>query len=392
MGGIHSDPQIEYPIVAGNVAVIFGASPFLMRVLKYSARCAALVCVLALIGAQLTLAQELGETTIGPSAPLSPAPAHQGHPNDASSEPSPNELPAQSESYARPAPSAPAPRAAEETAPTDGSVTDSTQSPAASGSEEKPEVPAKQHKFFPYSVRSGDTLSTLATYFGISKTDLAKLNKIHEDDVLNVGQLLKIPNPFEAAQRNLETQVDLLSDESRATQQKLQQAEEQVLSLSSSNSQLTADNASLKESVKIMPWWRGMALGVGAAALLMLGVTALTLFEWWMLRRRFLALSDLSMSLSRLDVKYKETMAKAELRMQQLYGRRRPAASPDNLLGGTKTPDEIEVERLSNELRETLERHLEQLGIRGRRTIGARWREALGGEKEPAAEPRPYRR
>ena len=52
----------------------------------------------------------------------------------------------------------------------------------------------------------------------------------------------------------------------------------------------------------------------------------------------------------------------------------------------------LEVERLSHELRETLERHLQQLGVRGRRSIGARWREALGGEEEPSAAPRPYRR
>jgi hypothetical protein len=92
-------------------------------------------------------------------------------------------------------------------------------------------------------------------------------------------------------------------------------------------------------------------------------------------------------------VKYKETIAKAELRMQQLYGRRRPAGAPENLLGGMKTPDEIEVERLSHELRATLERHLEQLGVRGRRSIGARWREVLGGEEEPSpSTPRPYRR
>ncbi len=144
--------------------------------------------------------------------------------------------------------------------------------------------------------------------------------------------------------------------------------------------------------MKVLPWWRGTALAVGAAALLMLGVTTLTLFEWWMLRRRFLALSDLSMSLSRLDVKYKETIAKAELRMQQLYGRRRPAGAPEHLIGGMKTPDEIEVERLSHELRETLERHLKQLGVRGRNSVGSRWRETLAGEEEPAPAPRPFRR
>ena len=282
-------------------------------------------------------------------------------------------------SYARPAPDASAPRGVNEAASSLSS---------GWGSVEKPAVAPKPHKFFPYTVRAGDSLGSLALYFGVPAADLARINRIHEDDELVSGTTLKIPNPFEATHKGLEAEVDQLSEENRTARQKLEQAEAQVLSLTRSNSELTAENAARKESVKAMPWWRGTALAVGAAALLMLGVTGLTLFEWWMLRRRFLALSDLSMSLSRLDVKYKETIAKAELRMQQLYGRRRPAGTPDNLLG-TKTPDEIEVERLSHELRETLERHLEQLGVRGRRTIGARWREILGGEEEPAPAPRP---
>ena len=252
--------------------------------------------------------------------------------------------------------------------------------------------PLKPHKFFPYTVRAGDSLGSVAQFFGMSLADLARVNKLHEQDELEEGQTLKVPNPFEASNRTLEAQVQQLSDQNRATHQKMEQTQAQAAMLTTSNAELSAQNVTLKESVKGLPWWRGTALAVGAASLLMLGVTALTLFEWWMLRRRFLALSDLAMSLSRLDVKYKETIAKAELRMQQLYGRRRPAGAPDNLLGGMKTPDEIEVERLSHELRATLERHLEQLGVRGRRTIGARWREALGGDEEPSPEPRPYRR
>jgi LysM repeat protein len=285
---------------------------------------------------------------------------------------------APSASYAQTAPNADPPQ--------DASDTGST---SASAGEAKA---SRTHKFFPYTVRSGDSLGTVAQYFGVSTADLVRVNKMHEDDELQAGQTLKIPNPFEAAHRALEAQVQQLTEQNHTSEQKAQQADAQVASLTSSNSDLTAQNATLKESVKILPWWRGTALAVGAAALLMLGVTALTLFEWWMLRRRFLALSDLAMSLSRLDVKYKETIAKAELRMQQLYGRRRPAGAPENLLGGMKTPDEIEVERLSHELRETLERHLEQLGVRGRASIGARWRNVLGGQEEPSPEPRPYRR
>jgi LysM repeat protein len=267
-----------------------------------------------------------------------------------------------------------------------------TTSPASSPPAPSEPKPSKAHKFFPYTVRTGDTLGTIAQFFGIPIADLVRINKLHEDDELQEGEALKIPNPFEASQRSLEAQVNQLSEQTRANEQKIEQSQGQVAALSNSNSELAAQNATLKESVKVLPWWRGMALAVGAAALLMLGVTALTLFEWWMLRRRFLALSDLAMSLSRLDVKYKETIAKAELRMQQLYGRRRPAGTPENPLGAMKTPDEIEVERLGHLLRETLEQHLEQLGVRGRRSIGARWREVLGGEEEPSPEPRSYRR
>jgi LysM repeat protein len=345
-----------------------------MHPLKLPSISIALFLALTMLGARPALAQDTSASSSGTA----------GHGSYAPSLPPGSVVPsgvvhsAPASSYARTAPSA--------DPPPDASDTGSTAAPAGETKASKP------HKFFPYTIRSGDSLGTVAQYFGVSAADLARVNKMHEDDELQSGETLKIPNPFEASHRALEAQVQQLTEQNGASQQKAQQAEAQITSLSSSNSDLTAQNATLKESVKILPWWRGTALAVGAAALLMLGVTALTLFEWWMLRRRFLALSDLAMSLSRLDVKYKETIAKAELRMQQLYGRRRPAGAPENLLGGMKTPDEIEVERLSHELRETLERHLEQLGVRGRASIGARWRNILGGQEEPSPEPRPYRR
>jgi len=345
-----------------------------MHPLESSLRRVALILALTLLAAMPALAQDA-------SAPSPDAATGQRYGSEL---PPDSVRSAPGSSYARPAPSAPAPREVSDT-------TASASSSPAAGSISEPES-SKVHKFFPYTVRAGDSLGTIAQYFSTSTADLARINKMHEDDELQEGETLKIPNPFEAAHRSLEAQVDQLSGQNRADQQKIEQAQSHNAALSNSNSDLTAQNATLKESVKVLPWWRGTALAVGAAALLMLGVTALTLFEWWMLRRRFLALSDLAISLSRLDVKYKETIAKAELRMQQLYGRRRPAGAPENLLSGMKTPDEIEVERLGHLLRETLERHLEQLGARGRRAIGARWRDALGGEEEPSPEPRPYRR
>ena len=150
--------------------------------------------------------------------------------------------------------------------------------PASQVTASAPEAKApKAHKFFPYTVRAGDTLSSIAQYFGMTTADLAHINKLQEDDELEEGESLKIPNPFEASQRSLEAEVQQLSDENRANTQKIEQAQTQVATLTNSNSDLTAQNASLKESVKVLPWWRGTSLAAGAAALLMLGVTTLTL-------------------------------------------------------------------------------------------------------------------
>ena len=139
-------------------------------------------------------------------------------------------------SYARPAPSSPAPRALNEVAPSSSS---------GSGSDEKPAVTPKPHKFFPYTVRAGDSLGSLALYFGVPAADLARVNRIHEDDELVSGTTLKIPNPFEASHKSLEAEVDQLSAENRATRQKLEQAQAQVLSLRWDPLESTCRHASL---------------------------------------------------------------------------------------------------------------------------------------------------
>jgi LysM repeat protein len=44
-----------------------------------------------------------------------------------------------------------------------------------------------------YTVRKGDTLTRIAAAFGVSKHDLAKLNKIHNQNMIREGQVLQIP-------------------------------------------------------------------------------------------------------------------------------------------------------------------------------------------------------
>jgi hypothetical protein len=123
----------------------------------------------------------------------------------------------------------------------------------------------------------------------------------------------------------------------------------------------------------------------------MFGVLLLTMFEWWRMRRRFLALAAMTDALSRLDYKYKAMFAKAELRLQQLYGRRRGAVTEGQ--PRPRMPEEVEIERLNEELKNILEIHLQRMGAKlpGSRRKG--WRELFGGgDVGETVEARGYRR
>ena len=148
----------------------------------------------------------------------------------------------------------------------------------------------------------------------------------------------------------------------------------------------------MQGGVKLLPWWRATAVSLGIFALFMFGVMLLTMFEWWRMRRRFVALAALTDALSRLDYKYKAMFAKAELRLQQLYGRRRGAIAEGQ--PRPQMPEEVEIERLNDELKQILELHLQRLGARlpgARRRKG--WREMLGGgDVGSTVEARSYRR
>ncbi|HXW84880.1 MAG TPA: LysM peptidoglycan-binding domain-containing protein, partial [Candidatus Binataceae bacterium] len=243
----------------------------------------------------------------------------------------------------------------------------------------------KPHATFPYTIRPGDSLGAIAATFGVTAEDLARANHMHPDDELEAGDTLRVPNPFIAQVNGLQAQVDTLNAQLQSSDQKASSAQTQVRTLQEKADDLSAENQSLNSSLHILPWWRALALSAAAIAALMFGVMVVTLFEWWRMRRRFVALAGMTDSLGRLDLKYKEMLAKAELRLQQLYGRRRQGLAEGQ--PRPKLPEEMEIERLNEELKAVLEAHLERLGgrVRGARKR-ARWRELLGGvsSSEPA--------
>src|SRR6516164_4583652 len=106
-------------------------------------------------------------------------------------------------------------------------------------------------------------------------------------------------------------------------------------------------------------------------------------------RHRVRAVAEMNESLRRLDYKYKAALAKAELRFQELYGRRRRGVQEGQEL--SKTPEEIEIEQLNRRLKEVLEHHLQRLDTASSSAGRARWRERLAGIGAPM-EARSFRR
>jgi len=259
------------------------------------------------------------------------------------------------------------------TTDTTGAAQDSTQEAAP--------APIRRGGEFSYSVRSGDSLGSIASTFGIQAEDIAQANKLQLDTTLMVGQTLRIPNPFAARMRELTAENQKLSDQVADLQKRADSANASQADMKAQVQQLTASNRELTHDVQMLPWWRGAVYSAIIVSLLLLGVAGLAVLEWFLLRRRFIAIAELNESLRRLDQRYRALLAKAELRMQELYGRRRRGISEDQ--ERPRIPEEAALERLDQQLHDVLERHLKQLGgpVRPRRR--ARWDEEFGTVASP---------
>ena len=248
---------------------------------------------------------------------------------------------------------------------------------------------AQPHATFPYTIRSGDTLGSIAEQFGVDVAQLARLNRMDEEADLIIGDTLKIPNPFLARERELTAEIDKLRVEEQEAEQKTEKAQSALDSTRSQFDELTASNQQYMHNLRTLPWWRTAAISTAVVAVLMFGVMLAALIEWWILRGRFRAVAELNESLRRLDYKYKSALAKAELRIQELYGRRRRGLADGQ--ERTKMPEELEIERLTHELKEILDHHLARLRPSSAIAKRARGQELIETIGSPV-EARPARR
>jgi LysM repeat protein len=234
---------------------------------------------------------------------------------------------------------------------------------------------------FPYIIRQGDTPAGIAALFGVPVADLLRLNHLHQDNELMIGETLRVPNPFLARQRELYSEVERLTAEKQAAEQRAENIRASISGLHSQVQDLNTLNKQYRHDLYMLPWWRAAALFAASAAALMLGIMLVAVIQWLLARSRFRAVAEMNESLRRLDYKYRAALAKAELRFQELYGRRRRGIQEGQ--ERSKTPEESEIEQLNRQLKEVLERHLRRLEPSSSSAGRARWRERLAGVSPP---------
>jgi LysM repeat protein len=247
-----------------------------------------------------------------------------------------------------------------------------------------PTVPASGtavHKYFPYTIRSGDTLEEIADLFGVQVSDITRANRRLSATDLMAGDTIRIPNPFVTREAELNAEVERLSIDKQEAERKSEQATNALAAVHSQLDEATASATHYEHDVRALPWWRAAAWGAAIAAVVMLGMMIAAIIEWWNLRARYRAVAEMNNSLRRLDYRYRMVMAKAELRLQELYGRRRRGIEDGQ--ERPKIPEELELERLDSQIKEILEAYLEGLGPPTSRSRRAQWRESIGAVGAP---------
>jgi len=120
----------------------------------------------------------------------------------------------------------------------------------------------------------------------------------------------------------------------------------------------------------VLPWWRATAISLGIFALIMFGVMLLTMFEWWRMRRRFVALAAMTDALSRLGLQVQGDVREGGAALAAALRRRRGAVAEGQ--PRPRMPEEVEIERLNEELKQILEAALCSGWVRNCPARGAR--------------------
>jgi len=266
---------------------------------------------------------------------------------------------------------------AAEPAPASGLPPGLSNAPAQDGTPGQPGTPPPSGGDLSYVIHEGDSVGALSGMFHIPAADIFRRNHLTPESTLHVGQVVHIPNPYTAQVHQLQAHLEALQTQEQEQERKLQDANTREGAYNARVVELVGIKRALEHDVMTLPWWRRATTLAVTLAIVMFGIAAVSLFQWFLVRRRFVGVALANERFSRLDQRYRNLLARSELRLQQLYGRRRAPVERQ-----TKSPDDFEMERLNRELKDVLEQQMAQLGVQihttARRSRLREWLANLG--------------
>ncbi len=251
--------------------------------------------------------------------------------------------------------------------------------PAASAGSAAQNSAAAANGDLSYTIHEGDSVGMVAGMFHLPAEEIFRHNHLNENSTLHVGQVLRIPNPYAAQVRELQGQVAASQARNQEQERKLQDSNSKERAFDARIAELSGINRALEHDVTMLPWWRRATTVAVTLAMVMLGIAIVSLIQWFLIRWRFAAVATANEKFSKLDQRYRTLLARSELRLQQLYGRRRAATESS---AQARNPEDFELERLGRELKEVIEQELTQLGVQlhasARRSRFREWLTSLG--------------
>src|SRR5260370_40941274 len=116
--------------------------------------------------------------------------------------------------------------------------------------------------------------------FHTPQEQIYRRNHLGANTTLHIGQTLHIPNPYVAQVRQLQAQIDRLRSRTQDQERKLQEDNSKERAFSARIVELSDTNRALQHDVTTLPCWRRATTPAVTFAILMFGLTLLSLLQW----------------------------------------------------------------------------------------------------------------
>ncbi len=176
-----------------------------------------------------------------------------------------------------------------------------------------------EQAYFSYPLRAGESLNDVARIFRVPAEELAALNQIRDPSLLQIGQLLRVPDRFAQEAAELRAERERLLVEKQRIDRESDARRRTITGLETQLRQVQAEKNAVAAELAANVQWHKTAIAV---SILLLGALAWGLksrIDRANLARRQRVLRAENAALMAAKDKYRQAASQLELRYQSLY-------------------------------------------------------------------------